>query len=370
MTDEPKNFLVRAFEPKTLTWWWSRRTKIDFAPPYQRRGHLWSKADKSYLVDSILNGFDIPKLYVADFTWGNSRLNLRKLPYAIIDGKQRFEAIFDFFEGKIVLNDDFEFFENTSLKLGGLGYSDLKKNHAEIAEIFDNFNLSVVSVYAQDEEPINELFVRLNRSKSLTGAEIRNAMSGPAPKLIREIARHEFFRSNINFTVQRGQDLNASAKILLFEYAKGLKETKKRNLDAFVKETQKGPKESLELAVRKVIEGLGDMAGIFLPKDRLLNSNGIVPVYYWFIRQRSKDEYPYVREFLVRFERARKENRSLEDADPASRSINRKLLDFDKFNRSTNDLQSYTGRWEILEEDFKKAKPKLMQELSAYTVST
>jgi uncharacterized protein with ParB-like and HNH nuclease domain len=59
-------------------------------PPYQRRGRLWSLTDKAYLIDSILNGYDIPKFYVADFTWGKSALNRRKLPYAIIDGKQRF----------------------------------------------------------------------------------------------------------------------------------------------------------------------------------------------------------------------------------------------------------------------------------------
>jgi len=50
-----------------------------------------------------------------------------------------------------------------------------------IAEEFDNNNLTVMSVSAQSEQPIHEFFVRLNRSKSLTGAEIRNAMAGPAP---------------------------------------------------------------------------------------------------------------------------------------------------------------------------------------------
>src|SRR5207249_3787695 len=90
---------VTPFEAKTLSWWRARRTKIDMEPAYQRRGRLWSIADKAYLVDSILNGFDIPKLYIADFTYTDTVLNKKKLPYAIIDGKQRFEAIFDFFDG-------------------------------------------------------------------------------------------------------------------------------------------------------------------------------------------------------------------------------------------------------------------------------
>src|SRR5713226_5923360 len=171
MAGKPDIFRVTQFEAKTLSWWRARRPKIDMWPPYQRRGRLWSVTDKAYLIDSILNGFDVPKIYVADFTWGDSKLNEKRLPYAIIDGKQRFEAIFDFYDGKITLNDDFVYRETPSTKLAGLGYQDLVKNHAEIAEIFDTYNLSVMSVIASSVEPINELFVRLNRSKPLTGAE-------------------------------------------------------------------------------------------------------------------------------------------------------------------------------------------------------
>src|SRR5215469_2452674 len=164
-----KDFKVEQMEAHTLTWWRNRREKIDMDPPYQRRGRLWSDADKAYLIDSILNGFDVPKVYMADFTWGESPLNEQKLPYAIIDGKQRLEAIFGFFEGKVVLNKDFKHLENPSVSLGGLGYQDLKKRYPEVAEVFDEYNLLVMRVVARDDAPITELFVRLNRSKSLTG---------------------------------------------------------------------------------------------------------------------------------------------------------------------------------------------------------
>src|ERR1700722_13147633 len=104
-----KDFKVEPMEPHTLTWWRNRKEKIDMDPPYQRRGRLWSATDKQYLIDSILNGFDVPKVYMADFTWGDSPLNRQKLPYAIIDGKQRLLAIFDFFGGSITLNKDFKY---------------------------------------------------------------------------------------------------------------------------------------------------------------------------------------------------------------------------------------------------------------------
>jgi hypothetical protein len=337
---------VAAFEAKTLTWWKSRRSKIDMHPVYQRRGRLWSDTDKAYLIDSIINGFDIPKLYIADFTYGDSSLNRKKLPYAIIDGKQRLEAIFNFFDGFVTLNPDFVLLENPSLPLGGLSYLDLLNNHAEIAEAFDNYNLSVMSVITDSDELINELFVRLNRSKPLTGAEIRNAMSGPAPEVIRKLSRLDFFTNNCSFPIARGQDLNAAAKILMFEFHEAPHETKKTALDTFVRESAQ-QRQQLELAGRRAYGALGDLATIFLPKDRLLSSAGIIPVYYWFFRQVKPKDYTRVRRFLARFEELRKNNRGASDSAAGAR-IAKQLAQYDQLNRSTNDLTSHHGRVSIL----------------------
>lgn len=341
-------FKIQLMEPKPLTWWRTRRGKIDMDPPYQRRGRLWSSTDKAYLIDSIINGYDVPKLYMADFTWGDSTLNKKRLPYAIIDGKQRFEAIFDFFDGTVVLNEDFVYLANPLLKLGGLGYKDLTENHSEIAELFETFPLTIVGVVADSDEPINELFIRLNRSKSLTGAEVRNAMVGKTPEIIREIAKHEFISTNIAFSVKRGGDLNAAAKLLIFEYNEALVDTKKKTLDNFVK-TAASQKVQLELAARRVFEVLDDMSSIFLPNDKLLANGGILPVYYWFIRGENESRYHLVREFLVSFEDSRKRNRERGQDE----ALDRDLVEFDNLNRSTNDLQSHTGRLRVLSDRFK-----------------
>ena len=58
---------VRQHENKTLSWWNNRRSNIDMTPPYQRRGKLWSETDKAYLIDSIINGYDIPKIICSRF---------------------------------------------------------------------------------------------------------------------------------------------------------------------------------------------------------------------------------------------------------------------------------------------------------------
>lgn len=343
---------VTQFEPKTLRWWFSQRTKIDMNPSYQRHGRLWSPTDKAFLVDSIVNEYDVPKIYIADFTFGQTRLNSAGLPYAIIDGKQRLEALFDFFEGKLVLDDDFVFQLDPALKLGGLGYNDLKSQYPDVADIVDNYPLSVMRVITDDEESINELFVRLNRSKPLTGAEIRNAMTGPVPGIVRLLVRHDVFQSCIRFPVRRGQDKNAAAKLLLFEFEGKMAETKRRNLDQFVKGAKRSPKDRLELASRRVIDTLDRMAGIFLPRDTLLAGSGIFPVYYWFVRSRMPGDDGMIREFLVEFERKRKENRALTSDTSSSKQPDKELVEFDAFNRNTNDIASHSGRIGILERRF------------------
>ena len=345
-----KNLKITPHSPKTLIWWYNHRDDIDLDPPYQRRGRLWSQQDKAYLIDSIINGFDVPKLYLADFQFGQSSLNTSRLPYAIIDGKQRLEAVFDFFENKLVLNDDFKFRKDPLLKLGGLSLKDLRRSYGKVAEEFENASLDMMSVVAEDEADINEIFKRLNKSKQLTGAEVRNAVSGPVSDLIRVIASHEFFVENIKFSIKRAADLNAAAKLLIFEYNEKPVATKKSNLDEFAISDIK--RERLELSGRRVLDTLSSMTSIFIPRDQLLVSAGIVPVYYWFIREMNEEHYWRVREALTSFEAARKENRERQK-EKDGENLDNSLSRFDTLNRSTNDQQSHIGRVQILQSFFK-----------------
>src|ERR1039457_2428108 len=103
-------FRIRPNEARTISWWYGQRDVIETEPPYQRRGNIWTKDAKAYLIDSILNDFDIPKFYLADFSYIDTSLNVAGTQYAIIDGKQRFEAIFDFYNNDVVLSPNFAFF--------------------------------------------------------------------------------------------------------------------------------------------------------------------------------------------------------------------------------------------------------------------
>lgn len=347
---------ITPHQTRTLIWWYGRRESIDFSPPYQRKGRLWSPQDKGFLIDSIINGFDVPKLYLADFQYGNSSLNEKKLAYAIIDGKQRLEAVFDFFDNKLVLNQNFVLRTDPGLKLGGMSLRDLRRNHRHVADEFENFSFDIMSVVAEDERDVNELFVRLNRSKALTGAEVRNAISGPVTEVIRSLTHHSVFRESIRFSTKRAGDQNAAAKILLFEYENKVVMTKKLVLDDFARgfQVDKRPidKNRLELAARRVLDTLDAMDEVFLPNDELLASAGTFPVYFWFVRSVTRKYQDDIREFLLRFEKDRRSNRDMQKSLMPAADVDQQYARYDTLNRSTNDAISLRGRFEILKSDF------------------
>lgn len=347
-----KGLRILSHPSKPLLWWHKQRDVIDFDPPYQRKGRLWSRSDKAYLIDSIINGFDIPKLYMADFQMGGMELNRSGKEYAIIDGKQRFEAVFDFFDHTLTLNADFIWRRDTSLKLGGLSLRDLRNSYPEIADAFETETFDVMSVVTDNADDINELFVRLNRSKPLSGAEIRNAMIGAVPELIRNVAKHELFTDYIRFSTKRAGDFNAAAKIVLFEYRGSPASTKKSDLDTFA-QLPRIERETLDLAGNHCLTHLDSMTEVFLPRDTLLASAGVFPVYYWLVRMTPRSLHPYIREFLVHFEAERTEARARAARDET-------LVDekdyvysrYDTFNRSTDDRRSHLGRLGILASNF------------------
>lgn len=343
---------MRPFESKTVSWWHNERDNIEMTPVYQRKGGIWTAEDKAYLIDSILNGFDIPKLYIADFSYANTPLNKSRKPYAIIDGRQRFEAIFDFFDGKIVLLENFEYSEDPSLSLGGLGYKDLRESYPKIASRFETFNLSVVSVITDEEPKINELFVRLNRNKPLTGAEIRNAMAGPVPGIIRRLAVNPFFSKKIKFQVKRAQDQNTAAKLLLIEFRGQFVDTKKVHLNRFVDEAIMAESTDFDRAATRVESVLSQMSEAFVDKDPLLASQGELPVYYWFVRTFYDPHSSRVREFLVDFTRRTKNLKELDRSETDRTSA--ELLKYITFSRSVNDQGSMAGRFRILEDEFRR----------------
>lgn len=329
-------FVVRPFEATTLIRWYLDRDNLDLAPSYQRSSGIWSSSDKAFLIDSVINGYDIPKFYIADFSYVSSELNTSGKPFAVIDGRQRFEAFFDFFEGRFPLNDDIVFLADRSIRLGGLTYDALKERYPKISQRVENFNITVMSVITDEADLINDLFVRLNRSKPLTGAEVRGAMAGPVPAHIRRISAHRFFTENVSFSTHRKQDENTAAKLLLIEHRGSFVETKKITLDRFVREAALTEYDFANSAER-VVEVLDSTSNIFVPRDPLLRSSGVVPVLYWLIR--NFGNVSNLRNMLAEFEVLRRRD---------DFKLQSPFVEFNVASRSVNDQASYEARYAAL----------------------
>lgn len=342
-------FKVRAFPKRDLKWWFQKESTIDFDPDFQRTSRVWKDRDKAFLIDSILNGFDIPKIYIADFTKHNiPALNRRAKSYAVIDGKQRLMAIFAFLKNRLPLQRNFVLESQPTLSLGNLRFSELKKQQPRIAKIIEKYVLDVKVIETDERNKINNVFLRLNKaSKALNGAEVRNAMIGKAVDAIRELGGHRFFIRRIRFATDRSQERNASAKMLVLEYEGGPAETKKKNLDRFVTDIGESGGGRFNRTLRRVKANLNVLHGVFRDQDPLLGAQGHLPLYYMFISRLRPADQKRVRAFLEAFERQRGRNRN-RTTDRGDRALD----SYDLASRSTNDRISFVTRLRVIRAKF------------------
>lgn len=344
-------FEVRTFEARTVSWWYRSREDIDFNPPYQRKGQVWELARRSFLIDTVLNDFDMPKLYLADFTYYRSPLNRSGARFAVIDGKQRLSALFGFLDDEVPLPQDFVLRDNPDLSLGGLTYSQLRDMEPQLAAKVENFNLPVMSVITDDEQSVQELFVRLNSGKPLTAAERRTAMPGVVPQYVREIASSTFFTRCVGFSSRGGAHEQAAAKLLLLELEGGKPiDLKRSQLDRLYIDGERLFGDGLPEATSSVMETLAPMSEAFMPNDPLLRSQGQLPVYFLLFRA---GNMPWdVRERIDDFHRLRLSVRRVElGAAPmvdVGGRMYEQVVQYDHFMRNPNDARSVYFMYEIL----------------------
>lgn len=318
---------IGELEPLTIKDFKKISDKVDFVPIYQRYGNIWSPEKKKLLIDTIINGFDIPKFYFNYFVEENNVLNQSNAIYAVIDGKQRLQVILDFLNDKFALDDEFIFYEKPEYKLNNLKFSQIAAEHSYIAATIENFILDIVYIVTDEEDKLEELFLRLNGGYALTNAEKRNAIGGYLNKTIREIVEHHnFFLNKLRFKNPRYQYQDLLTRLLFIEENNDLLSLTNTALDNFVREraTQNGAINDL---FARTTTALNTFCDIFNDKDILLKGKGIIPVYYFFITQH-KPIQNRTRPFLEQFENIRVVNRGLPEEEQ-----NPILLDFDRRNQ-------------------------------------
>jgi hypothetical protein len=342
---------------------------IDFAPSYQRQSDIWGSSKQQLFVDSLINGYDIPKLYFHDLSWRQKGPRKR---YAIIDGKQRLDAIHAFIEGGLELSDEFEDVEqdvpDDAQRAAGLNYKGLSAKYPALKSRFDQAELPIVLVQTDDLEVIEEMFSRLNEAVPLNAPEKRNALGGPLPTQIRRLARESCFLSRLAFPNARYRHLDLATKFLYIEHKAGLADLKKRALDDFVRQfkSQRLASRAEELFRLSSIS-LKRMSSIFVESDPLLASVGMITIYYQLFRKASAQHWlaEIKRDALVKFEDERAQNRALvkeaqelalEGKPSRGTPINPVLSQFERYVQSPNDVTALTRRYQVLEHFIRKGK--------------
>lgn len=75
---------------------WDAANLLDLSPKFQRRG-VWTRAAKSFLIDTVLRGKPMPKVLLTQDLVGKK--NMR----TVVDGQQRIRTILEFVSGKFTV---------------------------------------------------------------------------------------------------------------------------------------------------------------------------------------------------------------------------------------------------------------------------
>lgn len=123
------------------------RRELIVNPEYQRGSGLWPAGASSYFIDTILENFPFPKIYMAEYLDRPERA-IRK---EIVDGQQRITTIHRFYEDKFRLIGDSRF--------AGRTFSDLSD---EMKDAFLSYSVGVDVIRSASSAQILQMFRRMN----------------------------------------------------------------------------------------------------------------------------------------------------------------------------------------------------------------
>ena len=197
------------------------RDELDMKPPFQRNP-VWVNRQKSYLIDTILNGYPIPEIYMQETVDEKG-----KAKYVIVDGQQRTRAILEFLEGRFSIDP------KDSPEFADMYFDDLSVDQKKTLYIY-NFVIRVLPDVPDVE--LRSIFQRLNKNTvALNKQELRQATYwGPFIKTMNLLSDKEYWTKLEIFTA------NDIRRMLDVEYISELSisalhglQNKKDNLDTF-----------------------------------------------------------------------------------------------------------------------------------------
>lgn len=319
------------------------KDRIDTNPDFQRPA-VWSRAQKQLLIDTILRGYDVPKLY-----W--RKIGSKPDKYDVVDGQQRLRAIFEFCAGEFALAKDAEPIENDGI--AKLKYSELPD---DVRLKFDTYGLDVIILSETDEEEVREMFLRLQNGTTLKAQERRNAMPGKMRDFVRALSQHKFFEK-CGFNNSRFNFDLVAAQMAALELEGGPCNVKSANLTAMYADCAEFDATSPKAKkIRRVLDYLDEC---FPEKTPELERYTVVSLYslvsHCLERYAMADRHTQLRTWFLAFESARAAQEQLDEStrDPEF------LAYKERTSHSTDSEDSIEWRQDFMLRKFFEAVPDI-----------
>jgi len=151
-----RNYSIRDFEE------WDGRGELILQPKFQRRD-VWSDKARSYLMDTIIRGKPIPKVYMRQ----DIHPDTHRVRREIVDGQQRLRTVLTF------MKDAFKISKSHHPDFGGKTYSQLD---VDTQRDILKYEFVVDLLEDMPDNEVIDLFARINTySERLKPQELRNA---------------------------------------------------------------------------------------------------------------------------------------------------------------------------------------------------
>lgn len=204
---------------------WHDEKTLTLSPKFQRR-LVWPPKARAFLIDTILRGMPIPKLFM------RQHLDMRgaKAVHEIVDGQQRLAAVLDFRKDEVALSQDHP-------EYPGAVFSKLPR---EVQKTFLTYEFSVDLLVDAADADVLDIFARINSySVPLNRQEKRNArFFGSFKTMVYALGfRHlEFWKKHQILTdaaIARMKEAELVSELVV-AMAEGLQD-KKTSLDGYYK---------------------------------------------------------------------------------------------------------------------------------------
>lgn len=168
---------------------WNDNCRLELRPDFQRN-EVWSKAAQIMLIDTIIKGVPIPKVYIKSIIQGGNTYRV------VIDGQQRLTAILKFVNNELALKKPY---------IGDYQGKKFEELPPDIQNQILRYKIDINEIFNPTDEEIRDLYSRVNKyTVQLNKQELRRAdFPGDFIRLAEELSENKFFEEAKLFSVKQ-----------------------------------------------------------------------------------------------------------------------------------------------------------------------